>query len=106
MTAKQLANALLAEEAANTSPNEPVETVLVTGGSGFVASWCIVELLRRGYAVRATVRSLTKEQSVRAAISAAVDPGNRLGFYAADLTSDAGWEQAVAECDSVLHVAS
>ena len=36
------------------------ETVLVTGGTGFVAGWCIVELLRRGYAVRTTVRSLAQ----------------------------------------------
>ncbi len=32
------------------------ETVLVTGGTGFVAGWCIVQLLERGYAVRTTVR--------------------------------------------------
>jgi nucleoside-diphosphate-sugar epimerase len=37
------------------------ETVLVTGGSGFVASWCIAELLQRGYAVRTTLRSGAKE---------------------------------------------
>src|SRR2546423_9728642 len=34
----------------------PSATVLVTGGSGFVGGWCLVELLRRGYRVRATVR--------------------------------------------------
>jgi len=45
------------------------ETVLVTGGTGFVGGWQIVELLRRGYAVRATVRSLSKEASVRAAVA-------------------------------------
>lgn len=82
------------------------ETVLVTGGTGFVASWCIVELLQRGFAVRTTVRSLSKEQAVRAAISTAIDPGDRLTFFAADLTSDVGWDAAVAGCDYVLHVAS
>src|SRR5689334_20653040 len=82
------------------------ETVLVTGGTGFVAGWCMVELLRRGYRVRATVRSLAKADSVRAAIAVEVDPGDRLSFYAADLMSDAGWHEAVAGCDYVLHVAS
>ncbi len=82
------------------------ETVLVTGGSGFVASWCIVDLLKRGYRVRTTVRSLGKEAAVRAAIGAVVDPGERLAFFSADLTSDAGWDAAVAGCDYVLHVAS
>jgi nucleoside-diphosphate-sugar epimerase len=82
------------------------ETVLVTGGSGYIGGWCVVELLRRGYVVRTTVRSLAKEPAVRAAISAEVDPGERLTFYAAELTGDAGWDEATEGCDYVLHVAS
>ena len=82
------------------------ETVLVTGGTGFVAGWCIVELLRRGYTVRATLRSLSKESAVRSAIASAVDPKRRLTFVRADLTEDEGWDAAAAGCDYVLHVAS
>src|SRR3954462_5474504 len=83
-----------------------VETVLVTGGNGFVAGWCIVALLRRGYLVRTTVRSLVKEATVRAAVASLIDPGERLACFAADLTSDEGWDAAMAGCDYVLHVAS
>lgn len=82
------------------------ETVLVTGGSGYIGGWCVVELLRRGYVVRTTVRSLAKEAAVRAMISAEVDPGDRLSFHAVELTKDAGWDEAMAGCDYVLHVAS
>lgn len=82
------------------------ETVLVTGGTGFVAGWCIAELLKRGYEVRTTVRSLSKEKAVRSAVSKQVDPGGRLTFWTADLTADAGWDSAVEGCDYVLHVAS
>ena len=42
------------------------ERVLVTGGSGYLGSHCIVALLRHGYTVRTTVRSLSKADSVRA----------------------------------------
>ncbi len=82
------------------------ETVLVTGGTGFIGGWAIVELLKRGYAVRTTMRSLNKQQQVRAKIATVVDPGKRLAFFKADLTSDAGWDEAVAGCDYVLHIAA
>jgi nucleoside-diphosphate-sugar epimerase len=82
------------------------ETVLVTGGTGFVGGWVIVALLRRGYDVRTTVRSLSKEAGVRAAVGSQIDPAGRLKVFAADLTSDDGWDAAIAGCDYVLHVAS
>jgi dihydroflavonol-4-reductase len=85
---------------------EMTETVLVTGGTGFVAGWCIVDLLQRGYAVRTTVRDAAKERAVRAAVSSEFDPGDRLTCHVADLMSDDGWDAAVAGCDYVLHVAS
>jgi len=79
------------------------ETVLVTGGTGYVAGWCVTELLRRGYAVRTTVRGLAKESAVR---RVAPDAGETLTVLAADLTADAGWDAAMTGCDHVLHVAS
>lgn len=81
-------------------------TVLVTGGSGFVAGWCIVELLRRGYTVRASVRSREREARARAALATVVDPADRLTYVTADLTSDDGWSAACEGCEYVLHVAS
>ena len=81
--------------------------VLVTGGTGFLAGWCIVQLLARGDEVRTTVRDLKRESAVRETVSAAgVDAGSRLHVFAADLMSDAGWAEAVAGCRYVLHVAS
>jgi dihydroflavonol-4-reductase len=83
------------------------ETVLVTGGSGFIASYCILELLRSGYRVRATVRSVLREPEVRALLrSAGKEPGQMLSFAVAELGSDAGWPEAVSGCTYVLHVAS
>ena len=83
------------------------ELVLVTGGSGFIAMHCTLKLLAAGYRVRNTVRSLAREAEVRATLQAAgTDAGDRLAFCAADLTADAGWSEAAAGCDHVLHVAS
>lgn len=82
------------------------ETVLVTGGTGFVAGWCIVELLRRGYAVRTTVRTPAGEPAVREAVARGGAPAERLSFCIAELTRDDGWDEAVAGCAYVLHVAS
>jgi nucleoside-diphosphate-sugar epimerase len=82
------------------------KTVLVSGGSGFLGGWCVVELLRQGYAVRATVRDLARESEVRAMVATQVDAGERLTVLAADLLADDGWAEAVAGCDHVLHVAS
>ena len=84
-----------------------MSTVLVTGGSGFIASHCIAQLLAADYTVRTTVRSLTREADVRAMLrETGTEPGERLSFVAADLESDSGWPQAVAGCETVLHVAS
>jgi nucleoside-diphosphate-sugar epimerase len=83
-----------------------MKTVLVTGGSGFLGSWCLIDLLRRGYRVRTTVRDLSREVALRAAIASEVEADERLSVAAADLRSDDGWEQAVNGCEYVLHVAS
>ena len=87
--------------------NSKQETVLVTGGSGFIGAHCIIQLLAAGYRVRTTVRSLKREADVRAMLkTGGAEPGDSLTFFAADLNSDRGWAEAVAGCDYVLHVAS
>lgn len=84
-----------------------MSTVLVTGGSGFIAGHILLQLLAAGHRVRTTVRDLAREPEVRATLaSAGVDAGSALSFHVANLTSDAGWAEAVSGCDFVLHVAS
>lgn len=83
------------------------ELVLVSGGSGFLGAHCILALLDAGYRVRTTVRSSKREADVLAMLRAGgAEPGDALSFAHADLMADAGWPQAVAGCDYVLHVAS
>jgi dihydroflavonol-4-reductase len=78
-------------------------TVLVSGGSGYIAGFLIRQLVAEGWTVNATVRSLAREAEVRARLG--VDNA-RLHFFAADLSADAGWAEAMAGCTHVAHVAS
>lgn len=82
--------------------------VLVTGGSGFIGSHAILQLLAAGHDVHATIRSLRREAGLRALLHAnGADAGDgRLRLFAADLCADGGWDAAVAGCDHVLHIAS
>lgn len=83
------------------------DLVLVSGGSGFVATYCIDLLLRAGYNVRTTVRSLTREPDVRATLQSLGTPRpETVTFVSTDLGADKGWEEAVTGCRYVLHVAS
>lgn len=85
-------------------------TVLVSGGSGFIAQHCIVQLLDEGYGrVRTTIRGLAKEESIRALLAEHVknaDVVANVEFFEADLLKDEGWEKAISGCQYVLHVAS
>lgn len=96
-----------ASPAPTPSPSEMLsETVLVTGASGYIGGWCVVELLRRGFSVRTTVRDLSKEAALRATVASSVKADERLTVHQADLTKDEGWDAALATSDYVLHVAS
>ena len=79
------------------------ETVMVSGGSGYIAGFLIRQLVAEGWMVHTTVRNLDKEALVRGLL--AVD-NSKLKFFAADLNADAGWAEAVAGCSHVAHVAS
>lgn len=79
------------------------DTVLVSGGSGYIAGFLIRQLVAEGWMVHTTVRNLARESSVRKLL--AVDD-SQLRFFAADLNADAGWAEAMAGCSHVAHVAS
>src|SRR5246127_5007626 len=86
--------------------HDTTRPVLVTGGSGFLATHIILRLLSEGYRVRTTVRSLDRAPEVRKPLARAGADTTQLSFVTADLTIDDGWPPAVADCEYVLHVAS
>ena len=83
-----------------------METVLVTGGTGFIGLHCLQQLLDKGYKVRTTIRSESKKQEVLEAMKKHSSNCENLEFYIADLLKDDGWKEAVEGSKYVLHVAS
>jgi dihydroflavonol-4-reductase len=80
--------------------------VVVTGGTGYIAGYCIAELLNSGWRVRTTIRNLARAEETRATLGKIAANAGAIEFVAADLNSDVGWANAVAGADFVLHVAS
>ena len=90
---------------------ENKETVLVTGGSGFIASHCIIQLAAAGYQVKATVRDLSRTNKLNQTLLNGLEKYEgksdlSVDWQVTNLSSDEGWDAAMAGCDYVLHVAS
>jgi len=83
-----------------------METVLVTGGTGFIGLHCLQQSLDKGYKVRTTIRSESRKQEVMEAMKKHSSNFENLEFFIADLLSDDGWSEAVNGSKYVLHVAS
>ncbi|WP_370176854.1 NAD-dependent epimerase/dehydratase family protein [Alteriqipengyuania sp.] len=80
------------------------QTILVTGGTGYIGGEVIDQLLAKGHTVHTTVRNVAKgEPRLRGRWAEA---GERLKVFQADLMDDAGWAEASAGCDAIAHVAS
>jgi len=84
--------------------------ILVTGGSGFIAKHIVLQLLNEGFEVRASVRSMDRSAEIMAAMvlhaknTDSLD--TRLTFCELDLNSDAGWDDALQNCQALMHTAS
>lgn len=77
--------------------------VLVTGGSGFIASHVVKQLLQAGYKVRATVRDVSNTKKVGPLKELCPSSENPLEIVEADLLKEETWAKYVW-CDICLHV--
>ncbi|MCG8579151.1 MAG: NAD-dependent epimerase/dehydratase family protein [Bacteroidales bacterium] len=83
-----------------------MKKVLLTGVSGYIGLHCAVELLKQGYAVKGSIRSMAKADKIADTIKKYIDPKGLLEFCELDLLKDTGWDEAVKDCDFVMHTAS
>ncbi|KAK6143941.1 hypothetical protein DH2020_024289 [Rehmannia glutinosa] len=85
--------------------NREGEVVCVTGGSGFIGSWIVHFLLRRGYTVHATVKNLGDEKETKH-LEAMEGADSRLRLFQMDLLRYDSIAAAVSGAAGVIHVAS
>lgn len=84
------------------SPN----TILVTGGSGYLASWIIKYLLEEGKTVRTTVRNKAKTEKYQHLLDIAARTSGTLEVFEANLLKQGSFDAPVSGCDVVIHTAS
>lgn len=80
--------------------------VLVTGGTGYLASWIIGQLLDEGKEVRTTVRDLSKKDKFAHLTAIAVKSKGTLQFFEADLLKPGSFGESMHGCEVVIHTAS
>ncbi len=85
---------------------DPAAPVLVTGGSGYVASWVVRYLLEDGKTVRATVRDPKKKSGLEHLHALSEEHPGRLTLHRAELLEPGSYTEAMAGCELVIHTAS
>jgi len=80
--------------------------VLVTGGSGYVASWIIKMLLEEGINVNATVRDPSNSKKVDHLMALAKASGGQLKLFKSDLLDTGIFDEPMRNCELVIHTAS
>ncbi|KZP00298.1 NAD dependent epimerase/dehydratase [Calocera viscosa TUFC12733] len=80
-----------------------LEVVLVTGATGFLGAATVLDLLQRGYRVRAVARSQSKADQ----FSVPPETRDRIQWFTIpDLATPGAFDAALQDVDYVIHVAS
>lgn len=85
---------------------DKTKPILVTGASGFIASWIIKYLLEDGHTVHATVRDKSDKKKVQHLLDIEKDASGKLVFFDADLLKPGDFDEAAKGCEAVMHTAS
>jgi nucleoside-diphosphate-sugar epimerase len=85
---------------------EQTQTLLVTGATGYLASWAIKQLLEQGQTVHATVRDVNARSKHQHLLDIAENASGTLSLFSADLLTEGSFAEAMVGCDTVIHMAS
>lgn len=85
-----------------------MKKICITGVSGFLGSHMALHGLKNGYHIVGTVRNKEKAEETRTMLSQYLDASalEKLEFKFADLLVADGWNDALKDCEAVIHVAS
>ena len=82
------------------------QTILVTGGTGYIGSWVIKGLLENGHTIRLSVRDKRSTAKYQFLADMAEKSDGNLEIWEADLLKPGSFDQAAQGCDSIAHMAS
>lgn len=83
-----------------------MKKVLVTGGTGYLGSWIVKNLLERGYDVQLPVRDRSKTFKYDYLEKIANNSSGALTIWEADLLKEGSYDESMKGCDTVFHTAS
>jgi len=83
-----------------------MKTILTTGGTGYVGSWVVKDLLEKGYTVRLTVRNKNKTSGYQHLLTIAESAPGNLEIWEADLLKEGSYNTAAEGADAIIHMAS
>lgn len=85
---------------------DTTKPILVTGGSGYIATWIIKQLLDEGKLVHTTVRNIKDSKKYQHLLDIAKKANGKLEVFEADLLKEGSFEKAMQNCELLMHTAS
>ena len=82
-----------------------MKKILVTGGTSYIGKHCIAQLVEKEYDVVATIRDISKSESILSDLNQYLNKEVNVTFFEADLLKDEGWNEAIQGCDAIIHLA-
>lgn len=85
---------------------DTTKPILVTGITGYLASWVVKQLLEKGFTVHGTVRNKSNTEKFQHLLKIEKASTGKLVLFEADLLKEGSFKKAIKNCELVIHTAS